>query len=134
MGGPHAPYTQSERLPIYHKHSEELIAKGLAYRCFCTPERLTKLREGQSKRGVHPAYDRACLQLPPDEVASRYGAGEKFTVRLKVQDRTGHSTVDDAVRGSVRFPHNQVQIVQTDPIVDRLVSRQISQSTERPVL
>src|SRR5579862_8451664 len=45
--GPFAPYIQSERLQIYHEHVEQLLQTGKAYRCFCTPERLTEMRNEQ---------------------------------------------------------------------------------------
>src|SRR5437899_796022 len=45
VGGPHAPYKQSERLPLYREHGHRLIELGQAYRCFCTPERLDALRK-----------------------------------------------------------------------------------------
>jgi glutamyl-tRNA synthetase len=47
VGGPHAPYTQSERLPIYQKHVLDLIENGKAYYCFCTKERLDQVRADQ---------------------------------------------------------------------------------------
>src|SRR5450756_389888 len=50
MGGPYAPYFQSERLPIYQEHAQRLIAQGDAYYCFCSPERLTAMREEQQRR------------------------------------------------------------------------------------
>jgi nondiscriminating glutamyl-tRNA synthetase len=68
VGGPHEPYTQSERLPIYKKHVEELVEKGEAYYCFCTKERLDKLREEQQAQKLVPRYDKHCRNLPTDEV------------------------------------------------------------------
>src|SRR5207253_3375426 len=49
-GGPHAPYIQSERLPLYQKHAAELIGKGAAYSCVCSKERLAELRKQQEAR------------------------------------------------------------------------------------
>ena len=59
VGGPLGPYVQSERVPIYQEYANRLVAKGAAYRCYCTPERLTALREEQTRRGAPPGYDRA---------------------------------------------------------------------------
>ncbi len=50
VGGPFGPYRQSERSEIYRKHCDELVAKGAAYRCWCTPERLAELRKEQRER------------------------------------------------------------------------------------
>src|SRR5712691_2977146 len=49
-GGPHAPYLQSERLPLYQKHAQQLVDKGAAYFCFCSKERLAELRRQQEAR------------------------------------------------------------------------------------
>ncbi|OHD68883.1 MAG: glutamate--tRNA ligase [Spirochaetes bacterium RBG_13_68_11] len=56
VGGSHGPYFQSERLDLYRRYAEELLARGYAYRCYCTPERLAKLRESQQAgaEGVDP--------------------------------------------------------------------------------
>src|SRR6185436_2899868 len=75
VGGPHAPYRQSERTEIYRGHAARLLESGLAYRCFCTKERLDALRrEGRA------GYDRHCRNLP--DAAARATAGEAFVIRL----------------------------------------------------
>src|SRR3989338_4270867 len=63
VGGPYSPYRQSERLNIYKKYAEELVAKGKAYYCTCSPERLTKMREEQQVKKQIPKYDRQCLKI-----------------------------------------------------------------------
>jgi glutamyl/glutaminyl-tRNA synthetase len=68
VGGPHAPYTQSERLPIYQKHAEELVEKGKAYYCFCTKERLQQVRDAALAKKELPRYDKQCRNLSVDEV------------------------------------------------------------------
>jgi glutamyl/glutaminyl-tRNA synthetase len=52
VGGPYGPYKQSERLPLYKKYAEELVAKGAAYYCFCTTARLEQLRKEQQAQGL----------------------------------------------------------------------------------
>lgn len=85
--GPFGPYTQSERLPIYKKYCEELIEKGVAYRCFCTEERLTQMREAQKAHGVPSTkYDRHCLRLSPEEVSEKLSSNTPHVVRLKIPD------------------------------------------------
>ena len=52
IGGPYAPYRQSERMEIYQKYANELVERGHAYHCFCSPERLAQVRQEQQKRKV----------------------------------------------------------------------------------
>jgi glutamyl/glutaminyl-tRNA synthetase len=54
IGGPYAPYIQSERLDIYQQHVDRLMESGRAYRCYCTPEELEERREIMRKRGLPP--------------------------------------------------------------------------------
>jgi glutamyl-tRNA synthetase len=83
VGGPHAPYRQSERAPIYREHAERLLASGHAYRCFCTEERLSALRAGQATSAAR-GYDRHCRALEPDVSARRAAAEEPYVIRLKM--------------------------------------------------
>lgn len=107
IGGPHAPYRQSERLPIYRARAEELIAAGHAYHCFCTPERLAAMRKEQEARKEPPRYDRHCLALPPAEVAARLTAGERHVVRMRVPDE-GLTGFVDLVRGEIHFENRLI--------------------------
>jgi len=56
-GGEFGPYLQSERKDIYNKYVDELLEKGLAYKCFCSPERLDAMRKEQQKAGKGTAYE-----------------------------------------------------------------------------
>ncbi len=98
VGGPYGPYIQSQRLPIYKAKAEELIAKGMAYRCNCTPERLEEVREAQRLRGQPPMYDRHCRNLPPDAISP----DEPHVIRLKVP-LEGKTVVHDLLRGAIEF-------------------------------
>src|SRR5207247_9808702 len=100
-GGPHAPYGQSERLPLYKKHAQELVSKGAAYYCFCSKERLAELRRQQEARHELTRYDRRCRSIPPPEAAER-ARSEPHVVRLKVPDE-GTLAVDDLVHGHVEW-------------------------------
>ncbi|TID31081.1 hypothetical protein CANINC_000325 [Pichia inconspicua] len=87
--GPYSPYRQSERSSIYQKYIQKLLDKGLAYRCFCSKERLDGLRD--SARLLKPpttvSYDRFCLHnISEDESLKRALDGEQFTVRFKAPD------------------------------------------------
>src|SRR3989442_13440531 len=66
-GGPHAPYVQSVRLPLYPMHAQELIDKDAAYYCFCSKERLAALRAEQEARHELTRYDRLCRFIPVEE-------------------------------------------------------------------
>ncbi len=98
VGGPYGPYVQSERLDLYRRVAGELIERGLAYRCNCSPERLEQVREEQRARKLPIGYDRHCRDLPPGAVS----ADEPHVVRLKVP-LTGQTVVRDAIRGDIVF-------------------------------
>jgi glutamyl-tRNA synthetase len=84
-GGDCGPYVQSERLPLYREHAEHLVERGSAYRCFCSAERLEKLRVDAYKRGSAQTYDRKCLALSSSDIRARVHANEAHTIRLKVR-------------------------------------------------
>lgn len=105
--GKNGPYTQSERLPIYRKHADSLLEAGNAYFCFCTPERLTELREQQTAKKLPTGYDGHCLALDPVETKKRVDAGERCVVRLKMP-KSGETIFTDMIRGEVRFKNELV--------------------------
>ncbi len=107
VGGPHGPYHQSARLPIYAEHAQKLIDNGRAYRCFCTPERLAELRQQQKAEKLRLGYDRHCRALDRGESARRAGSGEAHTVRLAVP-LDGKVVFRDRLRGDVEFAWAQV--------------------------
>ncbi len=109
VGGPHAPYRQSERLDIYREHVDRLLEAGHAFHCFCTPQRLDDMRREQMARGETGRYDGHCLALTPEEVASRLEAGEPSTVRMKVPE-AGVCTVRDELRGDIEIDYGQVDM------------------------
>ena len=109
VGGPHGPYRQSERSDIYRAHSEQLISKGHAFRCFCTSERLDQLRAEQMANKQTPGYDGLCLSLSEDEVSKRVAAGEPHVVRMKVPEH-GVCVVNDMLRGEIEIPWEQVDM------------------------
>jgi glutamyl-tRNA synthetase len=100
LGGPHAPYRQSERSRIYRQYAEQLLLQGNAFRCFCTPERLAQMREAQRAAAQRPGYDGFCLRMPPAEAESKLAAGEPFVVRMKVP-AGGSCVIHDLVRGDI---------------------------------
>jgi glutamyl-tRNA synthetase len=100
VGGGYGPYRQSERREIYQSLARELINSGQAYYCFCTPDRLAKVRKEQIANKQNPRYDRTCRNLDPDDADKRVARGEKHVVRFKVPD-SGSITARDLLRGDI---------------------------------
>lgn len=109
IGGPHAPYRQSERMSIYKKYAEELVDKGHAFYCFATAQELDEMRAEQQARGESPRYDGRGLKLSKEEVARRLAAGEPHVIRMKVPTE-GVCTFNDMLRGEVEIPWAQVDM------------------------
>jgi len=78
------PYYQSERLDIYKKYVQELLDKDMAYYCFCSSDRLTKMREEQQALNLPTKYDQTCRFLSEEEIKEKLESGVSYTVRLKV--------------------------------------------------
>ncbi len=102
IGGSYGPYVQSERLEIYGKYAKELLEKGAAYYCFCTPERLEQMRREQEARKQPTGYDRACAAISPEEAKARLEKGIPAVIRFRVPD-SGQTTFQDLVRGEITF-------------------------------
>jgi glutamyl-tRNA synthetase len=96
VGGPYAPYFQSERLDRYRAMAARLVAQGSAYYCYCTPEELKAKRDS----GVDK-YDRTCCTLTADEIAAREQAGRPRAVRVRVPE--GVMRFEDLVHGPIEF-------------------------------
>ncbi|MCK9407905.1 MAG: glutamate--tRNA ligase [Bacteriovoracaceae bacterium] len=100
--GVYGPYIQSQRLPIYHEHVKQLVDQGKAYHCFCTPERLERLKaEGGTM------YDRHCRNISMDEARRRVSAGEPNVIRMKIPD-DGELQFHDEVRGDVSIAFSTI--------------------------
>ncbi len=100
IGGPFTPYKQSERLSFYHTLIEELIDRGSAYYCFCSPERLNRVRNEQQKRKLPPRYDGHCRSLPLKDAKARIKDGESHVVRFKTP-KEGKTTAIDLLRDPI---------------------------------
>ena len=105
VGGPYAPYRQSDRIDLYKKYAEELVKKGDAYYCFCSKERLDEVRKKQLAEKQIPRYDRHCRTIKDAE--ERIKNGEKYVVRLKVPDDK-QIVVNDLIRGEIKFMSRDV--------------------------
>jgi nondiscriminating glutamyl-tRNA synthetase len=104
--GAYGPYRQSQRLTLYHQHAEKLVGADKAYYCFCSDALLEEKKERAMKAGQPPHYDGTCRVLDIVESSARVKAGEKATVRFKVQHKD--YVFQDAVRGEVSFPAGMV--------------------------
>ena len=96
IGGPHAPYRQSERIGRYAEVARELLDRGIAYPCFCTEEELEAKRKVAEAENRPPHYDLTCWRNRRPESAG------PFAVRFHVPD-DGDVTIDDMIRGQVAW-------------------------------
>lgn len=96
------PLIQSARKTIYRAAAEELVERGAAYRCFCTPQRLVAMRAEQRARHEPERYDRRCATIPRAEAERRAAAGEPFVIRQRMPTE-GTTTLHDLVMGTVVF-------------------------------
>ena len=111
VGGPYAPYRQSERLDTYRPFVEQLLASGHAYYCWCSPERLAQLRaDQQAAKASVTGYDRLCLGLTRDERAALPGFSETPVVRMLIPDDAPLS-FPDVIRGEVSAPRPDDQVI-----------------------
>lgn len=109
IGGPYGPYRQSDRKDIYRPYVDKIVANGHGFKCFCTPERLEQMREGQRAAGKPPKYDGLCLHLSAEEVTKRVEAGEPHVVRMKIPTE-GSCKFVDGVYGPVEIPWDAVDM------------------------
>lgn len=106
--GPHAPYRQSERKPMYRQYAEQLVNSGHAYYAFDTPEELEDMRKKlEAAKAVSSAYNaitrmsmKNSLTLPEDEVKRRLDAGDAYVIRIKLP-RAEEIRFNDIIRGWV---------------------------------
>lgn len=105
--GDFGPYIQSERLDIYQKHIKILIDKNKAYYCFCSKNRLEKLREEQVAHKLPPKYDRACRDLDREEARKRIASGEEYVIRFKMPDDK-EVVFEDVIHGTIKVNSNDL--------------------------
>ncbi|MDR1802221.1 MAG: glutamate--tRNA ligase [Treponema sp.] len=120
VGGPNAPYIQSERSELYRKYAEELLEKDKAYYCFCTAEKLDEVRkEREASHSSESGYDRRCRKIAHDEAGRRAKAGEAHTIRLKIPlgddgNETPVTAFYDHVLGDIEWKNDAVN---PDPVL-----------------
>lgn len=102
VGGEYGPYRQTERLDIYKKYWQDLLDRGLAYRCYCTEEELEQEREEQTARGETPRYSGKHRDLTPEECAAFEAEGRIPSIRFRVPEGRTYA-FDDLVKGNISF-------------------------------
>ena len=110
VGGPFAPYRQSERLETYHPYVERLLVDGRAYHCWCSTERLAQMREQQQKAKKPTGYDRLCVGKTAEQRAELPGYTAIPVVRMLVPD-DAPTRFTDLIRGEVNAPHPDDQVI-----------------------
>lgn len=112
--GHYGPYRQRQRAEIYHVFAKWLVQQGMAYPCFCTAEELSAIREQQQARqeltGYYGSYAR-CRNLSLEEVEARLREGRPYVLRFRAEASPEPIAVDDAIRGTLRMPGNQMDFV-----------------------
>jgi glutamyl-tRNA synthetase len=115
-GGAFGPYRQSERKEIYQKYARILVEKGWAYYCFCSSERLKKVREEKQKKKLPAQYDGLCRSISLEKAEERIKKGEPYVVRFKTP-KEGKTIVNDLLRGEITFDNKNLDdyiIVKSD--------------------
>ena len=108
IGGPYAPYVQSQRKDAYLPFAKELVEKGHAYYCFCSKDRIDKMRIEAESRGETYMYDRHCLGLSKEEVEEKLAQNQPWVIRQKMP-REGSTTFEDMVYGSITIENNMLE-------------------------
>ena len=105
--GGYGPYIQSERNPIYKKYIEQLLEEKKVYPCFCTAERLQKMREEQQANKKAPRYDRRCRNLSEEEIKKNLENNLPFVIRQKMPEE-GEVIVEDELKGEIKFQASEL--------------------------
>ena len=107
VGGPHAPYFQSQRVERHRAAAERLVTTGHAYYCYCHPDDIAARREAAERAGSGWIYDRRCLALPAEELRRNAEAGMPRAIRFRVPD--GRTAFEDLVRGHIEIDHAGIE-------------------------
>ena len=108
VGGNYGPYTQSERLDSYKEYAHKLVDMGKAYYCFCSEERLEKLRETAELNKIAFMYDGFCKRLTKEEIETKINNGEKYVIR-QMMPKTGISSYNDVVYGEISVENRYLE-------------------------
>ena len=106
--GEFGPYIQSERVHLYKEYAHKLVEMGKAYYCFCTEERLEKLRKEADENKVAFLYDGHCKNLTKEEIEEKIKNGEKYVIRQKMP-KEGISSYEDLVYGEIKVENKLLE-------------------------
>ena len=107
VGGPYAPYRQSEAREIHRQYAEQLVKEGKAFYCFCTSQELDRARQEAQRRKEQSLYPGTCRYLTPEEAARRVASGESYVIRFKAP-KEGTTTAVDLLRGPITVDNHQI--------------------------
>ncbi len=120
--GDYAPYIQSKRAKIYQSYCKDLVERGLAYPCFCTPEELNETRKMQEVNKENPGYYgkyAKCRNLTYEQIEEKLKNNIPYVLRLKAPgDESKKVVLDDGIKGKIEMPENVLDVVllKTDGI------------------
>ncbi|WP_434756871.1 glutamate--tRNA ligase [Borrelia puertoricensis] len=112
-GGPYAPYVQSKRIKIYQKYAKQLVELGNAYYCYCTPERLERIRKIQTVNRMAPGYDRHCRNLSENEMRNALSLGITPVIRFKIP-LDGETCFNDILLDKITWANKDIS---PDPVL-----------------
>lgn len=107
IGGPYGPYIQTERADLYRTWANWLVEHHHAYKCYCTPDELSEMREAQMKSKQPLGYDGRCRYLTNEQRAQKEAAGLRPVIRFKMP-LDGETIVPDVVRGDIIYQNSQI--------------------------
>jgi len=105
VGGNYGPYIQSQRKGIYAKYAKQLIDQGDAFRCFCSKERLSQIKEYNIGHGLPNKYDGHCLTLSKHQIEQKLRDNQPYVIRQKIPDE-GITEFNDVIYGSIPMENN----------------------------
>lgn len=100
-------FEQSKRLKFYQKYANQFLEQGRAYYCFCTPERLEKMRREQITAKQPPRYDKKCLNLTKSQINGLIKQKTPYGIRFKIPER-GKVVFNDLIRGKIIFQNQEL--------------------------
>ncbi|BCR19322.1 Glutamate--tRNA ligase [Borrelia miyamotoi] len=112
-GGPYGPYVQSKRTEVYQKYAKKLVASNHAYYCYCTPERLERIRKIQIVNKMSTGYDRHCRNLSESEIKDALSLGISPVIRFKIP-LDGETYFNDILLGKVTWANKDIN---PDPVI-----------------
>ena len=104
VGGDYGPYIQSERKSLYTEYAKKLVELGGAYYCFCTPERIASLKDGEGNM----KYDKHCLHLSKEEIEENIRNGVPYVIRQNVPLQ-GTGSYNDLVYGEISVDYKDIE-------------------------